>query len=325
LALQDVWTEPAAEWMKDCLRDETQKLSAPGWLLILELGAAAPALLLLLRTHGLLPDRVEFAPFMEMSAAPAAIEYASTPAAVTIGAAWLCEALDNLLASLPDLMPKRSFDPAGSSHEAMLWRALRAMSEADWRSLDRFPERASKVRNLTDKFAAQVRHLLEGPTPSIAKRLENWLAQSGMPPIMTLDEGAFLVETEKGLCLIQALDLQQHNWTLPAEHDGDWTAAGMGKMAPFKRLRQKAARWTLRHGRDIRMLVLALDQGAIGNSSRGSKSVFQPERGPQAALAWLVPKDDDLPSLHELLSAQGNSASRPLNVRPATVRPALTP
>ena len=325
LALQDVWTEPPPEWMKACLRDETGKMSDPGWLLILELGAAAPALLRLLSAQGHLPDIAEFGPLLAITESSTRSESGITPAVMTVGAAWLCEALDNLLASIPDLLPKHPFDPAASTSEAMLWRAIRAMSESDWRSLDGFPERASKVRTLTDRFAAHVRLLLAGPAQNIAKRLETNLLHIGLTDMTAIDDATFLIETGKGAVLIQAVDLQQRHWHLPPALDGDWCAESNVTMAPLKRLRQKAARWALRHGRDIRMTILALDHGSIERMAAAEGNSQSVDRAPLAALAWLTPGKDELPGLRELLAADGILADRQFNVRPATARPILMP
>ncbi len=176
LALFEVWNEPPPAWMAEALRDEVVLLSPDAWPTLESLGNQGLDLLVTLQAHDMLPESAaalraigEVETVLRAGIA-AELGAAADPAAplpmLTLAASWLCEALENFLSAQadPKILPER-LDMA----QAMLGQALRGMTEADWTSLDQFPEKASRVRVLTDRLREDLRRpaaIKPGPAPT---------------------------------------------------------------------------------------------------------------------------------------------------------------
>ena len=179
ITLFEVWSEPPPGWICEALRDELAGLSAAGWRLFAE--PAALRFLDLARVHRLLPEdpvaqavvdalctaRPEPRPVELVEVLPA--EEGAPPAPVAIrmslSAAWLCELLDNF----EMLEALRSAESGASDRFDAEWgglvdetrgqltQAMRGMADDDWASLDHFPDRARRVRILTDRLREEFR------------------------------------------------------------------------------------------------------------------------------------------------------------------------
>jgi hypothetical protein len=182
MALLEVWGDPPAGWMRDSLREEAAKISDDGWPLLHLLGPSALGLLALLESEALLPA-TRLAALRDVIAAamsePVDRTHSADPPGLTTGAAWLCELLDH-------------FGPTdGAPIEDMLGRALRSMTDADWASLDRFPERAGRVRVQSDRLSERLRQTASAMAPALAPvPLLSSAAPSALAPVPLLSSAA---------------------------------------------------------------------------------------------------------------------------------------
>jgi hypothetical protein len=186
IALYEVWVVPPPEWMVSALREELEKVSADGWTLVGEYGAAGVGLMELAAKADVLPrDPVSRAAAEAMAQTMVPTDEDATaiqddagmeadgsgepPAPIepekpemTMCAAWLCELLDNYL--LMEEMQKNR-EPEFDGRWSAVWRetrehlvlAMRSMTETDWISVDRFPDKAGRVRMLTDRLTEEFR------------------------------------------------------------------------------------------------------------------------------------------------------------------------
>lgn len=328
LALFEVWNEPPPAWMAEALRDEVVLLSPDAWPTLESLGNQGLDLLVTLQAHDMLPESAaalraigEVETVLRAGIA-AELGAAADPAAplpmLTLAASWLCEALENFLSAQadPKILPER-LDMA----QAMLGQALRGMTEGDWTSLDQFPEKASRVRVLTDRLREDLRR------PAAAKPA---LAPSPADPIETiiallkqlgfsLEAGSpgtgrapFLAQREDLLLLLHAVDLRNGDWHLPEGLLGPW-ATDMIRLSPSpgRQLWQQMARRRLRQP-DPRPLagLLVLHGGSIDQEEELAGIVAADQRRSGIGLAWLAQGSGALPSLQEELADLRNRALR---------------
>lgn len=325
LALFEVWNEPPPAWMAEALRDEIVLLSPDAWPTLESLGSQGLDLLVTLQAHGMLPEspaalraigevetvlRAGIAAGLEAGPAPAA------PLPVlTLAASWLCEALENFLAAQADprIVPER-LDMA----RTMLGQAMRGMSEADWASLDQFPQKASRVRVLTDRLREDIRvpaaKPAPAPAPPAATPIETIIAllkQVGFV-LENANQTPILAQREDLLLLLQAIDLKDDDWHLPEGLLGPWKTDRISlSPSPGRQLWQQMARRRLRRP-DTRPLagLLVLHGGRVEQEDLLADIVAADRRRSGIGLAWLANHPGALPSLQEELADLRDRASR---------------
>jgi hypothetical protein len=310
LALLEVWNEPAPGWMVEALREEAESVRDEAWPLLRDLGAAAMRLLVLLEAQGLLPDRpaarATLAELLDRRVAepPPSLAAEAEPAPrLTTGAAWLCELLDN-------------FTPSdGEAIEDLLARALRGMKEEDWASLDRFPEKAGRVRVLTDRLSEQLRHANPGPPLDPLARIEALLAKCGFAIRSRNGPAGLLAERPDLLLLLRAVDLQGRSWP---------TADGL--RGPGRQLWQELATARLRRaaGPAIRA-ALVLHDGCFADDAILAQAADDQRREGGIELLWLDETPGPLPSLARHLGALTATPLRERAPGSASRRAALQP
>ena len=318
LALFEVWNEPPPAWMTEALRDEVILLSPDAWPTLESLGSQGLDLLVTLQAHDMLPEspaalraigEVEGILRAGIAAGIDANEPVAAMPVLTLAASWLCEALENFLAAQadPKILPDRLV-----MAQSMLDQAMRGMSEADWASLDQFPEKASRVRVLTDRLREDLRR------PPFAKPA----AVASASPIETIiallkqfgftidggsaggDQAPLLAQREDLLLLLQAIDLKNGGWRLPEGVMGPWSTDGMSlEPSPGRQLWQLMARRRLRHP-DPRPLagLLVLHGGEVEREDLLAGIVAADRRRSAVGLAWLAAGPGALPSLQEELA-----------------------
>lgn len=324
LALFEVWNEPPPSWMAEALRDEVELLSPDAWPTLETLGDQGLQLLLTLQAHGMLPEsptalraigvvqsslRAGLAIDLEQGRTQTA------PPALTLAASWLCEALENFLAAQKEgnAEPERL-----AMAQTMLEQAMRGMGDADWSSLDLFPEKAGRVRVLTDRVREDLRR---GKTlPQVAGAAMVAPVLSALDPIISLLEqfGFTLEDGGRGLgaipvlarrndlvLLLRSVDLKGQRWKMPQGPLGPWSAGDqIGEHSPGRQLWQQMARWRLRRA-DARPLagLLVLHGGQIENEAALAEIATAERHRSGLALAWLDDFPGALPSLRHELSA----------------------
>lgn len=323
LALFEVWNEPPPAWMAEALRDEIVLLSPDAWPTLESLGSQGLDLLVTLQAHGMLPEspaalraigevetvlRAGIAAGLEAGPAP------SAPLPVlTLAASWLCEALENFLAAQadPKIVPER-LDMA----QTMLGQAMRGMNEADWASLDQFPEKASRIRVLTDRLREDIRvpSAKPAPSPSAATPIETIIAllkQFGFV-LDDFNQTPILARREDLLLLLHAVDLRNGDWHLPEGLLGPWTRDKISlSPSPGRQLWQQMARRRLRQP-DTRPLagMLVLHGGRVEQEDLLAGIVAADRRRSGIGLAWLTKHPGALPSLQEELADLRERASK---------------
>jgi hypothetical protein len=317
LALFEVWDEPPPAWMTEALRDEVILLSPDAWPTLESLGSQGLDLLVTLQAHDMLPEspaalraigEVEEILRAGIAAGIAADEPAAPIPVLTLAASWLCEALENFLAAQAD--PKILSDRLVMA-QSMLDRALRGMNEADWASLDQFPEKASRVRVLTDRLREDLRRpLFATPAAAPAGPAETVIAllkQFGFAIEGTgagLAQAPLLAEREDLLLLLQIIDLKRSGWRLPEGLMGPWTTEGGSlEPSPGRQLWQLMARRRLRQS-DSRPLagLLVLHGGEIEHEHLLAGRIAADRHRSAIGLAWLAGGSGALPSLQEELA-----------------------
>lgn len=316
LALFDVWNEPPPAWMAEALRDEVVLLSPDAWPTLESLGGQGLDLLIALREHDMLPEspaalraigEVETILRAGISASlDAAGAVSAPPPVLTLAASWLCEALENILAAQAD--PLVSPDRL-SMARGMFDRALRGMADADWASLDRFPEKAGRVRVLSDQLREDLRAASSRPVPPAdpAEAVIALLKQFGF----SLEAGgsAFaetpvLAQREDFLLLLQTVDLRERTWRLPKGLLGPWSPDDSHpETMPARLLWQQVARRRLRQT-DHRPVsgLLVVHGGHIEQEDRLADLVAADRRRSGVGLAWLAGGSGLLPSLERELA-----------------------
>ena len=328
LALFEVWNEPPPAWMAEALRDEVVLLSPDAWPTLESLGNQGLDLLVTLQAHDMLPESpAALRAIGEVETAlragiAAELRVGADPAAplpmLTLAASWLCEALENFLAAQadPKILPER-LDMA----QAMLGQALRGMTEADWTSLDQFPEKASRVRVLTDRLREDLRRPAAAkpapaPAPSPADPIETIIAMLKQVGF-ALDAGSpgadrvpFLAQREDLILLLHAVDLRNGDWHLPEGLLGPWATETVRlSPSPGRQLWQQMARRRLRQP-DPRPLagLLVLHGGRVEQEDLLAGIVAADRRRSGIGLAWLAQSPGALPSLQEELADLRNRA-----------------
>lgn len=188
LALCEVWSDPPVPWMVTALCEDLDRLSTAGWGLLAEVGSLGLALLDIARAHQLLPadpDKLAIVdglvakrdaarhdhpgtatedPVLDDSEPQAGEVPAQQPPVLSLCAAWLCELIENYV-----MLEAMRQDESKADEFAALWqgihaetcdgldKAMRSMSDSDWASLDRFPDRAGRIRVLTDRLREEFR------------------------------------------------------------------------------------------------------------------------------------------------------------------------
>ena len=322
LALFDVWNEPPPAWMAEALRDEVVLLSPDAWPTLESLGPQGLDLLATLQAHGMLPEspaalraigEVETVLRAGIAADVEAGGDGAPLPLLTLAAAWLCEALENFLAAQadPEGRPER-LDMA----RTMFDQSLRGMAEADWASLDQFPEKANRVRVLTDRLREDLRRPAAArpapvPAPDSAPQspveaIIALLKQFGfaLEAAVAGDQAPLLAQREDLLLLVQAVDLRGGAWRLPEGLLGPW-AGGDAPLSPSpgRQLWQQMARRRLRQA-DARPLagLLVLQGGRIDQEDVLAAIVAADRRRSGIGLAWLAEGSNALPSLRQELS-----------------------
>jgi hypothetical protein len=213
MAIFEVWVEPPPDWMRETLGEELAALSAEGWRLFAAAGPASARCLDVAAAHRLLPEAEDVRDAIETlrvaeNEAPAAGQAVAgdtaSAAGVTLGAAWLCELLDQFEAlegwrhDAPDPPAfEARWGMVANETRQRLDDAMGAMTEDDWASLDRYPARAGRVRVLTDRlreaFREERRRGTDGPADAVCPEP----SADGNFPILFLprDEGPCLPES----------------------------------------------------------------------------------------------------------------------------------
>lgn len=321
LALFDVWNEPPPAWMAEALRDEIVLLSPDAWPTLESLGSQGLDLLVTLQAHDMLPEspaalraigEVETILRAGIAANPGPGAEIGAPPVMTLPASWLCEALDNFLSAQadPGLVPDRL-----EMARTMLGQALRGMAEADWTSLDRFPEKAGRVRILTDRLREELRPSSPRAAPAPVAMAEGTgpvetimalLKQLGFT-LENIDPTAgrtlLLAQREDLQVLLQPIDLGDECWRLPEGLFGPWEAGAHRLTAsPGRQLWQQMARRRLRQP-DSRPLagLLVLHGGRLDREELLAGLITADRRRSGIGLAWLEAGPGALPSLREEL------------------------
>jgi len=314
LALFDVWNEPPPAWMAEALRDEVVLLSPDAWPTLESLGSQGLDLLVTLREHGMLPEspaalraigEIEDLLRNNVGAGLNAGETAPPAPTLTLAASWLCEALDNVLAAqgepaaLPDRLPMA---------QTMFDRALRSMSDADWASLDRFPEKARRIRVLSDRLREEMRAAgarAASPPATPAEAVIALLKHFGFMTDAAQNGSPLLAHRDDLRLLLQIVDLQGSDWLLPKGLLGPWLqgSAQVGN-SPARLLWQQLARRRLREADTKPLLgLLVIHGGRIEQEGRLAELVAADRRRSGIGLAWLSDSASPLPSLERELSA----------------------
>ena len=323
LALFEVWDEPPPSWMAEALRDEIHLLSPEAWPTLESLGSHGLDLLVTLQEHGMLPEsqaalraigEVETALRTGLAAEAAQPETSTPIPLLTLAASWLCEALENFLAAQQE---ERSPPGQLAMAQAMLEQAMRGMGEEDWASLDLFPEKASRVRVLTDRLREDMRKASPpkpmvaplNPIEAITALLERFgFSLEGMGSGQ--EDAPILAQRPDLLLLLQAIDLKQKSWRLPQGLLGPWSGPD-AELSPGRQLWQLLARRRLRQA-DPRPLagLLILHGGRIKEEEALAGLVAADRRRSAIGLAWLDEAEAPLPSLERELHDLTDRAAR---------------
>jgi hypothetical protein len=311
LALFEVWNEPPPSWMAEALRDEVVLLSPDAWPTLETLGNQGLNLLVTLQAHDMLPEsplalraigEVEAVLRAGLAAERSEPGVDAPAPTLTITAAWLCEALENFLTAQAD-----SSTPAERlvMAQTMLTQAMRGMGEPDWGSLDLFPEKASRVRVLTDRLREDMRRETASRAAAAATPLDSVLAllkQFGF----SLENATepLLAQRADMRVLLQTINLGGRTWRLPKGALGSWgSIEGDLDLSPGRQHWQQLARLRLKHA-DPRPLagLLVLHGGHIEDEETLAHMVAADRRRSGIALTWLGEDDTILPTLHRQLS-----------------------
>jgi len=312
LALFDVWNEPPPAWMAEALRDEVVLLSPEAWPTLESMGGQGLDLLVTLREHDMLPESPaalraigEVETILRSGAAAGLEAPAEGPTpALTLAACWLCEALDNVLAAQADpaMQPERVF-----MAQSMFDRALRGMADTDWASLDRFPEKAGRIRMVSEHLREDMRATAARAAAAPANPAEAVIAllqQSGFTCESGGPAAPLLALRDDLLLLLQLVDLAGGDWRLPSGLLGPWlSAAAPSEASPARALWQQLARRRLRHA-DPRPLagLLVVHGGRLEQEEHLAEMVAADRRRRGIGLAWLSGGTGLLPSLERELT-----------------------
>ena len=353
MALFEVWFDPAPDWLRDALREELDTLSVSGWALFSDFGEPAMSFLDLATLAGLLPTDPA-----KRSAIKAVIERRDAgkdvanshgdegsqsllhpteedngppsssvgPTQLTMGAAWLCEMVDNYLmleeirTAEPDDSVPCFDDRWGAIYQETgerLAHAMRAMTDQDWRSIDQFPDRAGRIRVLTDRF----REALRNPTTrkeassdgqgvglcAPGTSMEDILRAAGfavrtLPPLAGFPSEEvtdFLAQRGGVSVLLRLTDLRGGEWVLDKDSLAPWrAAAGSSLPSPCRAVWQRLA--LLRSaGRGAKPCagVVVLKDGHFTDEQAVARIVELDRCRTDVGLAWLDKTSSTLPDL----------------------------
>lgn len=334
LALFEVWNEPPPSWMAEALRDEIHLLSPDAWPTLETLGSHGLDLLVTLQEHGMLPEsqaalqaigQVEMVLRAGLAAEAALPETAASIPMLTLPASWLCEALENFLAAQED--PRSPPEQLAMAQE-MLEQGMRGMGEEDWASLDLFPEKARRVRVLTDQLREDMRKksppkpaasAMAEPSPP-APPPESEPVSAPLDPIQSiiallerfgfalerggpgLAEAPLLAQRPDLLLLLQLIDLKRKSWRMPQGLLGSWFSQDEDVISPGRQLWQLLARRRLRHA-DARPLagLLILHGGKVEQVELIAQMVAADRRRSNIGLALIEDIATPLPALEREL------------------------
>ncbi|MDR3439230.1 hypothetical protein [Telmatospirillum sp.] len=360
LALCDVWCEPPPDWMVSALRDELAGMSLPGWGLFADCGRPAAELSAIADRLGLLDDPMKRAIAAKLqddwrrSTLPPVPSESEEPLAslqelqeeprppvpvpeLTLNAAWLCELLDNHL-MLED-MRCGQLEDGGISFEKRwgsvsretaerLRQAMRMMDERDWRSLDQFPDQASRVRILTDRFCEEARLASQpssAPSPPLdwdqlapcgdeIERLRRILCAAGYDLVDLPDLGGrssrseqdFLARRDGDAILLRLTLLSAGEWRMADGGLAPWQAPNGGTVpSPWRATWQ---RWALLQSLSknpvCRAATVMAGEGRLANESILMRTVDNDQKRTGVGLVWLDREQSGLPHLGAWL-AQG--------------------
>ncbi|GEM_PF-5881974 len=320
MALFDVWNEPPPAWMAEALRDEVVLLSPDAWPTLESLGSQGLNLLVTLREYDMLPESPaalraigEIESLLRTNVGAGLNAAAPEPAApiLTLAASWLCEAVDNVLAAQAESRTQPDRVPMA---QTMFDRALRSMSDADWASLDLFPEKAGRVRVLSDRLREDMRGggppgpRAAPPPSSPAEAVIALLKQFGFvldAASPAPEQGPLLARRDDLLLLLQVVDLKTRDWHLPKGLLGPWlSGAAQTENSPARLLWQHLARRRLRQA-ELRPLIglLVVHGGRIEQEERLAELVAADRRRTGIGLAWLAEGGGAAPSLEHELAA----------------------
>jgi hypothetical protein len=324
LALFELWNEPPPSWMAAALRDEIDLLSPDAWPTLETLGSHGLDLLLTLQAHGMLPEsqasldaigKVGTALRAGLAAETGLPEVASPLPPLTLAASWLCEALENFLAAQQD---QRSPSEPLAMAQSMLEAAMRGMRDDDWASLDLFPEKASRVRVLTDRLREDMRKTGPAkPAPPPITPIEAIMALLDRFGFSLEQRGPgsagapFVAQRPDLILFLHLVDLRQKSWSLPQGPLGPWQSEE-DAMSPGRQLWQLLARRRLLRRADGRPLagLLILKDGRIEEEGRLADLVLAERRRSAIGLAWLEAADASQPTLERALNDLTEQAAR---------------
>jgi hypothetical protein len=263
-------------------------------------------------------------------------------AGMTLSAAWLCELLDTY-ASLDERHRRLAESPgAFEASWGSLWHetverltgAMRSMSEADWASLDRFPERAGQVRVMTDrlredfrrrrvgtaaterpevtatlpKAAVDARSVPHRPPDSPAEALGRILAERGftvdsLPMLDPCDSTDFIARRDDGTLIVRLHRLGGRAWQASEGSLGPWRAGSdMPIPSPCRAVWQRI---TLLRAlvKEARLSgVVVVEGGSFIDESELAAAMTRDRQRSAVALAWLDQDGRPLPSVGNYLS-----------------------
>jgi len=309
LSLFDVWKEPPADWMVDAMQDEVAQLPPHAWSQLAEIPDSGPSLIAALRRHALLPGEAASSP--ALAAPGAAIPPPATVApgddgapALTLGAAWLCELLDHFArqTGIAGLVP-----PLPAPVATLVERAIRGMKDQDWASLDRFPERAGRIRILSDQLREQMR-AIERPPGHALGMVDALLRQFGFEGVEgSASLGAAPLLTRLGALrmLLQMVDLQERAWQMPHGVLGPWRREDrMDQDSPCRALWQRLTLLRLRYPDDPPPVGLVIvTRGRLLDESALAQRIAEHVVKTGIRLCWLTDADRILPDLRRCLGA----------------------
>jgi hypothetical protein len=331
LSLFDVWKEPPATWMLDAMHDEIAHLPPHSWSRLAEIPESGPSLIAVLRRHGLLPGETTSSPALAVPDAPIPPPETATPGdagapALTLGAAWLCELLDHfaLQTGALGLAP-----PLPAPVATLVGRAIRGMKDQDWASLDRFPERASRIRVLSDRLREQLRAIDRSPGHEVGMvdALLRQFGFDGVDVVALLGAAPLLTRLGALRMLLQLVDLQERNWQLPHGVLGAWRQQDRAESdSPCRVLWQRLSLLRLHYPQDplpVGLVIVTrgrlLDEGALAQMT--SEQVARTG----IRLCWLTDADRILPDLRRCLGALSAAKVAAHQTEPASRRAAVSP
>ncbi len=365
LVLLDVWIEPPPQWLDEALREEIDAVSAKGWALLAEFGQAGRQLLDLMALRSILPtapvkrSAVEsLLAIRDAEAAGHAPENSDGGEAddvvegdppepgsigtegLTLSAAWLCDLLGNhaMLEEIRRDNDAEGFDRRwGAVHRQTrdhLAEAMRTMSDQDWASLDRFPDRAGRVRVLTDRLREEFRRAAASasasaeedaearppgpasPSPamhlSAAEQAEALLTGNGFVTGILIDPAPRisaaapdLVGRRKDLTVVLRLcSLDGADWRLDGGYLGAWRSSGRADLAsPCRALWQRLALMRSVGKETGRLLgLVVVSGGGIEDEAALAAAVGRDRDRTGVELAWLDDIARSLPGLNQRLA-----------------------